>query len=403
MRPLHYYLFGTGSWFLAFGIQSVVFAWLVTMVLRESAEMVGFAQMALLLPGTLLILIGGSVADRFGGRRLVIVSQLVASLAPVILICAIWTEQFSYSYLLAYAAVMGSAQAFVTPARDGLLNEVAGGRVQHMVLKTSIAQFGMQAVGLTVASFADSQGPILVLATQSLVMLLGGLAFFGIPKPTFVSAQRHSSTLVGSVLDGARTVMGSPPIRAVALQNVAMAFFFLGSYIVTMPLLVREVFAGSAVDLAYMNGLNSAGLVATIIILLRVGDIRRPGRALLLSQFAGSVVLGLCGLTNAFWLLCSIMFSWGLCGGIALTMSRTIMQVKAPPEQRSRVMSFYSFSFMGAGPIGALLAGFLSERYGPQSALMIAALANFIVILIVGLTSSLWQVSDHPNPEEGIV
>ena len=81
LRPLHYYLVGTGTWFLAYGIQSVMFAWLVTMVLRESPERVGFAQMALLLPGTLLILIGGSYSDRFGGRRVVVLAQTFAVLA----------------------------------------------------------------------------------------------------------------------------------------------------------------------------------------------------------------------------------------------------------------------------------------------------------------------------------
>ena len=83
MRPLHYYLLGTGSWFLSVGIQGVMFAWLVTMVLRESPNRVGIAQMTLLLPGTLLILAGGSVADRYGGRRVAALAQAAATLAPL--------------------------------------------------------------------------------------------------------------------------------------------------------------------------------------------------------------------------------------------------------------------------------------------------------------------------------
>ena len=50
MKPLHYYFAGTGSWYLAYGIQMVVFTWLVTMVLNESPNKVGIAQMAMLLP-----------------------------------------------------------------------------------------------------------------------------------------------------------------------------------------------------------------------------------------------------------------------------------------------------------------------------------------------------------------
>ena len=36
-----------------------------------------------------------------------------------------------------------------------------------------------------------------------------------------------------------------------------------------------------------------------------------------------------------------------------------IMQEQAPDALRGRVMSFYSFSFMGAGPVGALFSGYL--------------------------------------------
>ena len=147
MRPIHYYLLGSGSWFLAFGIQGVMFAWLVTMVLRESPEMVGIAQMMLLLPGTLLILIGGTYADRFGGRRMLIGGQILAAFGPLFLAYLIWSDQLSYSGMIAYAVLMGCATAFVTPARDGLLNEIAEGRVQRTVMLASMTQFGGQMVG----------------------------------------------------------------------------------------------------------------------------------------------------------------------------------------------------------------------------------------------------------------
>ena len=100
MRPLHYYLFGTASWFMAYGIQSVMFAWLVTMVLKESPERVGIAQMSLLLPGTLLILVGGSYADRFGGRKVVVIAQSFAVLASAYLLFVVGTDRLSYSLIV---------------------------------------------------------------------------------------------------------------------------------------------------------------------------------------------------------------------------------------------------------------------------------------------------------------
>ena len=395
-RPLHFYLVGTGSWFLAYGIQSVMFAWLVTMVLRESPERVGFAQMALLLPGTLLILIGGSYADRFGGRKVVILAQSFAVLASAYLLFIVGADQLTYPLIIVYALLMGLAQAFVTPARDGLLNEVAEGRLQRTVMLTSIMQFGLQMVGFLVASLSDHVGPELVIGTQMLALLIGVAGFArirGVARPAPMAQPR----LLRSVVEGAKTVFGSPSMRMVMIQNVAMALFFMGSYIVTMPILVREIFSGTAQDLAFMNGANSLGLVSTILLMLRLGDVQRQGRALLLAQSLGSLVLAGAAVAPSFLLWVVALFVWGVCGGAAMTMSRTIMQEQAPEAQRGRVMSFYSFSFMGAGPVGALICGYLVELFGPQLALMIAAGCMLAVILVVWAGSSLWRLEGHTH------
>ena len=178
MRGQHYYLIGTASWFLAYGIQSVMFAWLVTMVLRESPEMVGIAQMSLLLPGTLFILVGGSYADRFGGRRIVMIAQSFAVLASIYLLVVVGADRLSFMLIVGYAVLMGLAQAFVTPSRDGLLNQVAEGRLQRTVMLTSIVQFGMQMFGFLVASLSDSVGPEIILLVQALVLAVGVVAFW---------------------------------------------------------------------------------------------------------------------------------------------------------------------------------------------------------------------------------
>jgi len=96
VKPFHLYLLGTGSWFLAFGIQSVMFAWLVTMVLHETPQMVGIAQMTMLIPTMLLILVGGSLADIVGGRRIVVAAQSMAALAPLFLFIVVVSDNHSF-------------------------------------------------------------------------------------------------------------------------------------------------------------------------------------------------------------------------------------------------------------------------------------------------------------------
>jgi MFS family permease len=190
-------------------------------------------------------------------------------------------------------------------------------------------------------------------------------------------------------------------MRAVVIQNCAMGIFFMGSYIVTLPLLVRDIYQGASFELSWMNAANALGLVTTIMVLLRFGDIHRQGRALLLAHLVGSIALASSGLGFGFASVVACVFAWGICGGVAMTMARTIIQEQAPEGQRGRMMAFHSFSFMGSGPIGALFCGFLVEHVGPKSALVIAAALMLVVILTLAFFSSLWRLDSkdihHPT------
>jgi len=394
LRPLHWYLAGNSSWFLAFGAQGVLFAWLVTMVLRETPAMVGVAQMTLLLPGLLLLLVGGGIADRYGGVRVASFAQGLAAIPPLVLALIIGLGQLSYSVMLVYAACIGILQAFVTPARDGLLNDVAGASIQRTVMLASFTQFGFQIVGVLVAGLAEAVTAVSVLCFQSAILLAGAFALRRIEVPKITRVTPHLD-IGAAIVEGARSVLRSPPIRMVCFQNVAMGLFFMGSFIVTSPLLVREVFDGSAADLSFVNAANALGLSSTIAVLLRLGDLKRPGRVLLLSQGIGALILLVGGLVSSFWAFMVVMFFWGVAGGFAMTMARTIVQELAPPDQRGRIMSFYGFTFMGAGPLGALLNGFLVSEFGAQLALIMVSGTMAVFMAVVGWFGPLWQLRPH--------
>jgi MFS family permease len=160
---------------------------------------------------------------------------------------------------------------------------------------------------------------------------------------------------------------------------------FMGSYIVTVPLLVREVYGGSAADLGHLNAANSLGLLTTVVALMRIGDVKRRRRALLVSQVVGALVLASVGAGFSFPAMVVLIYLWGMCGGVAMSMARTIMQEDAPPGQTGRVMSFFSFSLLGAGPLGALASGLLASWLGPELALVAAACAMLAVLGVVGV------------------
>ena len=377
-------------------MQSVVFAWLVTIILNETPDKVGLAQMAYLLPGTIFILIGGSIADQFGGRKIALIAQCAAASMAAGLALLMALTSFTYDKFLVFAVCMGCSQAILTPARDGLLPLVADGQIQRRVVQASMIQFGIQMIGFVLASMADAVGAVMMLAVQSIVLSVGAVAYFFLEVPLVKSARtqaRMLNQLRASISEGFRSVIASPGMRMVVLQNCAMGIFFMGSYIVTIPLLIREVYNGSSTELSLINAVNSLGLFLTILVLLRVGEIKRQGRALLIAQGFGALVLSLAAIQVSFITLMGILFVWGMCGGMAMTMARTIMQEQSDEHQRSRMMGFYAFSFMGSGPVGALLSGYLVAWFGPSASLAVASLCMLVVVVLVGTQSNLWHLS----------
>ncbi len=395
-NPLRHYLTAVATWFFSFGIHQVLFVWLLTIWLRESADRVGYAQMTVTLPTTLLVLVAGALADQYGGRRLAIWAQGFALIAPASLIVGLWLDTLSYSWLIFYALVLGISSAFLTPARDGLVTLFAAGRLQRVVALSTLMQFGLQLVGFALAGAADRFHPVYLVTCQLLALAFGiwSLVCIRVSVDTRQTADlrlllKHLRT---SLVDGSRQILRSPVMRATGFLNCAMGLFFMGSYMVTLPLLARDSYDGNASDIALMNAVNSAGLVVTIFLLVRLGELERPGRALLLSQLIGTFFLAGVALTSSFTVVLVLLFGWGICGGVALSTARSLIQGRAQVEMRARAMAFYIFSFGGAGALGSVYAGQLAEHLGAPNALLVCSGSMFVAVLLTFAFSRLASV-----------
>lgn len=99
MRPgrelLAYYVV-VALYFFAFGLQAVVFPSLVTFVLREGADKLGFAQMALSAPFFALLLLGGWLAERVRASRALFVLQIAFAAPPLALATASSLHAITY-------------------------------------------------------------------------------------------------------------------------------------------------------------------------------------------------------------------------------------------------------------------------------------------------------------------
>jgi MFS family permease len=384
--PLGWYLTSTACYLVPGGIQQVLFPFLVAVVLQESAERVGIAQMSWQLPSLFLLLIGGVIGDRFDQRRILLVSHLLAGIPPMVVALLINSEMLSFAVLVSYGLIGGIFTGLSQPARDALLNRVAGERVQRTVIIVMTMQWSLQLVGFGIASLADSVGVVPLMMFQACVMMLGALAVIRVVVPPVSHVAVHEPPMQ-AIRAGLKEVAQSPVIRPAVMLISAIGVFFAGGYVVLLPLIVRDVYAGTATDISLAFGANMLGTVVASLWMLRRGGVARPGRAVFLALLSGCFVLALAQLKFSLTGFYVVIFFWGLGGGVCMNMLRSVVQAASTPAHRARVMSVFSLGMMGGMPIGSLLMGFSAAAIGALPTLLVPVAGVLIAVIYVYTTT----------------
>ncbi len=396
-RALRWFLTGYGVWNFANGMNQVLFPWLIVVWLSESASNLGFAQMATVAPTIALIMIGGQLADRLDVRRLLIRYDFLAMLPGLVLAALFYYDLVGYFVLITYALVVGSLYAFNTPARDAMLYRVAGDDLQAAVKKASMAQFGPQLLGIAAAGLAATIGPIPLIIVHALANLLAaGCDRFlpSVPPSQAAKEIGQENTIRESIKIAARM----PEIWPVLLSMVGVGVCYVGSFLVLLPLQVRDMFQGSSGEMSIVSFCFWVGTILATVVLMKFGHVRYPGRVFIAAGFSGVISLVLIGLQNHFYLLAAVTLIWGIGAGFAMNMGRFIVLNFAPEAQRARFMALYQLGMVGGAPAGAAVIGILADYLGPAHAAFVPAGAMLVLVTYVALRSRLRSL--HADPFE---
>ena len=394
-RSFAWYLGGLGTWFGSLGLQMVLFPFLAAIVLEESAFRVGLAQTALMAPSILFMIFGGAFAERRDTRSLLIRIHMLASVPPFLMAAILVAGELSFGWIILYGLAMGTMSAFAIPARDSLLSHVAeksfGPDIQRAVVLASGIQFVGQLAGIILAGTENLVGAPALLIFQAVVMLGGAVMVRKLAAAP--PMDRPPAHPLEDMRDGIRTVFASPILMPVVLGMLAVGGLYVGAFMVLLPLMVRDYYGGDAGGISLVNICFWGGTIVSTFTLLRLGHIHRRGLVLTCSLSSGAVVLFLIGIPAPFWVMCLLCFCWGLGAGTSMTMSRTIVQLAAPPSHRARVLSIFQLGFAGGGPIGAFITGFIIAATDVHVAAWIPSATMVGVLLVLTTLTRLVSIT----------
>jgi len=192
------------------------------------------------------------------------------------------------------------------------------------------------------------------------------------------------------IRDGLVATYRSPIIFHTLLITFSSSIFNAGSFITVFPFIVKRIYDGDAWLLAVLMAVFFAGATLSNIILLRYMPLKAPGKLFLIMQLSRIVVIYLMWIEPAFWVMVVATIGWGLNMGVTTNLARAIVQESAPNEYLGRIMSVFSIGMVGSAPIGAIVLGWMIERFGTLNALIPAMALSLILFLYGAFMSPVW-------------
>ena len=97
------------------------------------------------------------------------------------------------------------------------------------------------------------------------------------------------------------------------------------------------------------------------------------------------VALVITALSPSYWLAFTVLLLGGFGTAGFGNMQTTLMLTESPPDMRSRLMGIVTVC-IGTGPLGVLMAGVLSDAFGPRDAVLVMALLGLVLISVLSAT-----------------
>jgi MFS family permease len=359
---------------------------LAVLVLRltDSGVALGVQSALLFLPVLLFGVLGGTFADRFDKRRILLWANVGYAVLAGLLFVLVATDVVQMWMVYSISALNGLLYAIEPPTRQSFYAELVG--EQHItnavslnsavftgtrVLGGAIAGTMIQAFGLWSPFFLDAVSYVAVIVAL-LAMRVDELHL-----------HRRAEREPGLARAGIRYVLGSPELRIPLLVMLAV-YLFTFNFSVLVPLHAHRTFDGSAQQIGLLYAaLGLGAFVGAIAMANRqpTPSLRRLG----IFSIAFGATMAISGVVPVFWLAMVAMVPVGYASMLFAITANSTLQRFTRPDMRGRVMALYTTIFLGSTAIGGPVTGWAAERWGAPAAFVACG-----SVAVVAGAAALW-------------
>lgn len=341
-----------GTW-----MQKVAQAWLV-LELTNSGFLLGLTAAVQQIPSLVLTPLGGVLADRLRRRDILLCTQSAAAIPAVVLGVLTLIGHATIGVVFVMALVLGVVEALDKPARLTFVTEIVGD--EHLANAVTLNS--------TVQNTGKVIGPALAGVT---------IATVGLPYSFLANAASFLAVLSGLWLirpNYAAAAVARPPARGQLMDGIKY------NWQVVLPVYAKSTFHGDAQAAGLM--FTTMGIGAVVGGLAFAGAMRTSTSRLALMGIVFAAALLLATIAPTLALAYVTMCLLGAASVNYRTLATSLIQLRAKPATRGRVVSLLIIATNGTTPIGGPLIGWVCEVWNPRVGLGIGGVSTAVAAVM---------------------
>jgi MFS family permease len=348
---------------------------LLVLKLTDSGIALGLLAAAQFGPVLIMGAFAGLLADRSDKRKLLLTVQVIAMAQSFALAALAFMDQPPVPAIYAIALVGGFTVAFDNPARRSFVVEmvpeedISNAVSLNSALMTGARVFGPALAGILITTVGF--GWAFLVDGLSYIAVLAGLWLM---NPAELRSAPVTPRGKGQVREGLRYARSVPDLW-VPLVMMAVIGTLAFNFQTVLPLFATRDLGGDDGTFTLLMSVVSIGSLAGALWTARrrkaigVGHVSRAAVA-----FGGALAVLAMAPSQPVALMLGVLL--GLSSITFMTTSTAIVQTKADPSMRGRVLALQAIVFLGSTPIGGPIVGVISEQYGARYSLALGAVAS---------------------------
>ena len=362
----------------ALEMQSVAVGWQVYEITKRPLDL-GLIDLAQFLPGMLLFLVSGHVADRFDRRKLVTLCYCGFALSSGMLWIIAWRASRSVHLIYAVVVLVGVVRAFNAPVSRALLPQLVPEEHFPNAVAWNASIFQAATIlGPSIGGFlyAFSRGPSTVYATATATALAAVFSTLRIKLQT--QARPREPVTWTTVLAGFSYIWTHKLVlAAISLDMFAV---LLGGAVALLPVYASEILKTGPWGLGLLRSAPGAGAIVMAIVMAHRPLRRRAGVAMLWSVAGFGVLTIIFGVSRSLTVSLLSLLLLGATDMVSVIIRAILVQLATPDEMRGRVNAVDMIFIGVSNELGEFESGLTAHWFGTVPAVVLGGVGTLLVI-----------------------